>query len=96
MVSKCKDSYNRSLFFLNRSNSHKTWNVINNLANRKHNNAMLKRIISNNVGIINSFDIVEIFNEYFCNIAGALDRNFLVISKSSLDHVKQWFPTFQI
>lgn len=55
---------------------------------------MIKRIKSNNVRIINSFDIVETFNEYFWYIAGDLDRNLPAISQSSLDHVKYnviWF-----
>ena len=59
-------------FDQNKSNPHKTWEVINSLLTKTKSKYSLTRIKVNNNVLDSTSQIAENFNNYFCNIADNL------------------------
>ena len=89
-----KITYYQNLFERNRSNIRKTWDTINSLVNRNLNNKSIIKIINNSQECVDSFEIAEIFNEYFTSIAEKLDSELPSNDISPLVHVKRNYTSF--
>ena len=71
-IKHAKEMYYTSAFHENKSNSKKTWNIINELTSRKQHRSHVKEIELNGCSISGSQKLSEAFNDHFADIGPKL------------------------
>ena len=71
-IKHAKEMYYTSAFHENKSNSKKTWNIINELTSRKQHSSHVKEIELNGCSISGSQKLSEAFNDHFADIGPKL------------------------
>ena len=75
IIKKCKNSYYQNLFYSTRNNLTKTWKNIKTLIGNELTNNTIKKLVINNIEHTDQFEIAEIFNKYFSEVAMYLENN---------------------
>ena len=94
-IKRAKTQYYKTVFESVRSDTKKTWNVINNIlqSNKKRDKAVIKSIIFNDITYENNPDIVRIFNEHFSTVGRRID-DFLQSNHSMNSIPTDYLPNF--
>ena len=89
IIKKSKNDYYKNIFFQNKHNLKKTWNLINSLMGRNVQNNSIKKLVIDGIDYYDSGGISEIMNAYFSNIASSLDDLLPSNSIDPLQYVKR-------
>ena len=74
-IRAAKRKYYKFIFEKYKTNIRMTWKTIRNLINKSDCSKSIRRILVNNTEYTSDSDIVQIFNDYFSNIASNLDND---------------------
>ena len=88
IIEKSKIIYYKNLFYRHKNNVSKTWNVIREILGPGTVRRSCTKLISNDREITNNSEIAEIFNDYFSQIATALDSSLPNSPIDPLTYVK--------
>jgi len=68
VLNRAERDYYRNKFKLLAGNLTQTWKLLNNVLNKNRPSAIVDSFVNDEITITNPNDIVEYFNDFFCNI----------------------------
>ena len=87
LIKKAKIDYHHKLFLKHRNDMKKCWRIINDIVSKNKDPTVISKIIFNNHTYIETIDISNIFNDYFCSIGDSLDRQIPNIHVDPLNYL---------